>query len=103
MYIPRFRNVVSARRNSCAATATRVYSGRGSWTRGVDSADFGADFRRKSRGPAEWSIYIEIRRDAAVPRQSHLAVGRQTRPLGHAASQHLGDLSRQRGARWRSR
>ena len=49
----------SARRSSCAATATRCTRGRGTWTRGVDSADFGADFKNEITRPGEWSIYTE--------------------------------------------
>jgi len=59
MYIPRFRNVTKREEKFVRGYGYEVYSGRGSWTRGVDSADFGADFKKEITRPGEWSIYIE--------------------------------------------
>jgi choline dehydrogenase-like flavoprotein len=35
------------------------YSGRGTWTRGLGSADFGADFKNEITKPGNWHIYTE--------------------------------------------
>ena len=81
-----------------------VYTSRGTWTRGIDSAEFGADFKNEITRPGRVeSVHGRVWRDAAVPRQPHVAVARQDRRLGHAAHQHVDEISRQRSARWRSR
>jgi choline dehydrogenase-like flavoprotein len=59
MYIPRFRNVTTREEKFKRGYGYEVYSGRGNWTRGVDSAEFGADFKNEITRPGEWSIYIE--------------------------------------------
>jgi choline dehydrogenase-like flavoprotein len=59
MYIPRFRNVTRREEKFVRGYGYEVYSGRGNWTRGVDSADFGADFKNEITRPGEWSVYIE--------------------------------------------
>ncbi len=59
MYIPRFRNVTKREEKFVRGYGYEVYSGRGNWTRGVDSADFGADFKNEITRPGEWSVYIE--------------------------------------------
>jgi choline dehydrogenase-like flavoprotein len=59
MYIPRFRNVTRREEKFTRGYGYEVYSGRGSWTRGVGSADFGADFKNEITRPGEWSVYTE--------------------------------------------
>jgi len=36
-----------------------VYTSRGSWTRGIGSAGFGADFKNEITRPGEWNLYME--------------------------------------------
>ena len=59
MYIPRFRNVTTREEKFKRGYGYEFYSGRGNWTRGVDSADFGADFKNEITRPGEWSVYTE--------------------------------------------
>ncbi len=59
MYIPRFRNVTKKEEKFKRGYGYEVYSGRGNWTRGVGSADFGADFKNEITRPGEWSVYTE--------------------------------------------
>jgi choline dehydrogenase-like flavoprotein len=59
MYIPRFRNVTKREEKFLRGYGYEVYSGRGSWTRGVDTADFGAEFKNQITRPGEWSVFIE--------------------------------------------
>jgi choline dehydrogenase-like flavoprotein len=59
MYIPRFRNVAKREEKFLRGYGYEVYTGRGNWTRGVDSADFGADFKNEITRPGEWSLYTE--------------------------------------------
>jgi choline dehydrogenase-like flavoprotein len=59
MYIPRFRNVTTREEKFKRGYGYEVYSGRGNWTRGVGSADFGADFKNEITRPGQWNIFIE--------------------------------------------
>jgi len=59
MYIPRFRNVTKKEEKFKRGYGYEVYSGRGNWTRGVGSTDFGADFKNEVTRPGNWSVYIE--------------------------------------------
>ena len=59
MYIPRFRNVTTREEKFKRGYGYEVYSGRGSWTRGVGSGDFGADFKNEITRPGPWNVYIE--------------------------------------------
>jgi choline dehydrogenase-like flavoprotein len=59
MYIPRFRNVAKREEKFLRGYGYEVYTGRGNWTRGVDSADFGADFKNEITRPGEWNLYTE--------------------------------------------
>jgi choline dehydrogenase-like flavoprotein len=59
MYIPRFRNVTAREDKFRRGYGYEVYSGRDNWTRGTDSADFGADFKNDITKPGEWSVFIE--------------------------------------------
>jgi choline dehydrogenase-like flavoprotein len=59
MYIPRFRNVTRREEKFTRGYGYEVYTNRGNWTRGVDSAAFGADFKNEITRPGEWSLYME--------------------------------------------
>jgi choline dehydrogenase-like flavoprotein len=59
MYIPRFRNVNRKEAKFVRGYGYEVYTNRGSWTRGVDGADFGADFKKAITRPGEWQLYTE--------------------------------------------
>jgi len=59
MYIPRFRNVATREEKFKRGYGYEFYSGRDNWTRGVGSADFGADFKNEITRPGTWSIYTE--------------------------------------------
>ncbi len=97
MYIPRFRNVTKREEKFKRGYGYEVYTR----PRQLDS-------RRRQRGlrrglqerdhptGAMERVHRRLRRDAAVPRQPHLAVARQARPMGHSAIEYLHELSRQR-------
>jgi choline dehydrogenase-like flavoprotein len=59
MYIPRFRNITQREKKFKRGYGYEVYTARDSWTRGVDSADFGADFKNEITRPGEWNLYTE--------------------------------------------
>ena len=59
MYIPRFRNVTKKEDKFVRGYGYEVYTSRGSWTRGVDGAAFGADFKNEITRPGEWNLYTE--------------------------------------------
>jgi choline dehydrogenase-like flavoprotein len=59
MYIPRFRNVTKKEEKFVRGYGYEVYTSRGSWTRGVDGAAFGADFKNEITRPGEWNLYTE--------------------------------------------
>jgi choline dehydrogenase-like flavoprotein len=59
MYIPRFRNVGRKEDRFLRGYGYEVYSWRNSWTRGVGTADFGADFKTEITRPGDWGIFIE--------------------------------------------
>ena len=59
MYIPRFRNVGKPEAGFKRGYGYEVYTSRGSWTRGIDSAEFGAQFKNEITRPGQWNLYIE--------------------------------------------
>jgi choline dehydrogenase-like flavoprotein len=59
MYIPRFRNVDRKEDKFLRGYGYEVYSWRNTWTRGVGTADFGADFKSEITRPGNWGIFIE--------------------------------------------
>jgi choline dehydrogenase-like flavoprotein len=59
MYIPRFRNVQSREAAFTRGYAYEVYTWRDNWTRGVGSAEFGADFKDAMTRPGQWQLYTE--------------------------------------------
>ena len=83
MYIPRFRNVGKREDKFTRGYGYEVYTSRGSWTRGIGSAEFGADFKNEITRPgAVEPLHGRLRRDAAVPRQPHVAVADKTDSWG---------------------
>jgi len=59
MYIPRFRNVKKREDKFKRGYGYEVYTSRGSWTRGIGSADFGADFKNEITRPGQWNLFME--------------------------------------------
>ena len=59
MYIPRFRNVSRKEQKFKRGYGYEVYTWRGSWSRGVGSADFGAAFKNEITRPGEWGLFME--------------------------------------------
>jgi choline dehydrogenase-like flavoprotein len=59
MYIPRFRNVTTREEKFKRGYGYEFYSGRDSWSRGVGSAEFGADFKNEITRPGQWNIFTE--------------------------------------------
>jgi choline dehydrogenase-like flavoprotein len=59
MYIPRFRIVGKPESGFKRGYGYDVYTNRGCWTRGIVSADFGADFKNEITRPGQWSLYME--------------------------------------------
>jgi choline dehydrogenase-like flavoprotein len=59
MYIPRFRNVDKREEKFIRGYGYEVYTGRDTWTRGIDSAEFGADFKNEITRPGQWNLYTE--------------------------------------------
>ena len=59
MYIPRFRNVGKRDASFTRGYGYEVYTWRNTWTRGIGSADFGADFKNEISRPGEWGLFME--------------------------------------------
>jgi choline dehydrogenase-like flavoprotein len=59
MYIPRFRNVRARDAKFSRGYGYEVYTSRGSWTRGIGSAEFGASFKNEITRPGPWQLYME--------------------------------------------
>ena len=59
MYIPRFRNVTQAEKAFARGYGYEVYTSRGSWTRGLETAQFGAAFKDEITRPGPWQVYME--------------------------------------------
>jgi choline dehydrogenase-like flavoprotein len=59
MYIPRFRNVGKREDKFKRGYGYEVYTSRGSWTRGIGSAEFGADFKNEITRPGQWNLFME--------------------------------------------
>jgi choline dehydrogenase-like flavoprotein len=59
MYIPRFRNVGRKEAKFVRGYGYEVYTNRGTWTRGMGGADFGAAFKNAITRPGEWQLYTE--------------------------------------------
>jgi len=59
MYIPRFRNVDREEQGFKRGYGYEVYTSRGTWTRGLESAEFGAAFKDELTRPGHWQVFIE--------------------------------------------
>lgn len=59
MYIPRFRNVGKREDKFTRGYGYEVYTWRNTWTRGVGTADFGADFKNEITRPGNWGLFME--------------------------------------------
>jgi choline dehydrogenase-like flavoprotein len=59
MYIPRFRNVARREKNFLRGYGYEVYTSRQNWTRGLETAEFGAAFKNELTRPGKWQVYVE--------------------------------------------
>jgi choline dehydrogenase-like flavoprotein len=59
MYIPRFRNVAHREKNFVRGYGYEVYTSRQDWTRGLETAEFGASFKNEITRPGKWQVYME--------------------------------------------
>jgi choline dehydrogenase-like flavoprotein len=82
MYIPRFRNVARQEPGFKRGYGYEVYTSRGSWTRGVDGADFGADFKNQITRPGEWQLYMEGYGETLAYRDNRMWLAKDLDPLG---------------------
>ena len=81
-----------------------VYTNRGNWTRGIDSADFGADFKNEITRPGEWSLFMEGYGETLPYHDNRMWLSPDNRIPGECRRiQRLDELPRQRKAPWRSR
>ncbi len=77
MYIPRFRNVTKTESAFKRGYGYEVYSSRGNWTRGIDGADFGADFKNTITRPGEWNLYMEGYGETLPYHDNHMSISRK--------------------------
>ena len=59
MYIPRFRNTTHREKDFTRGYGYEVYSSRASWTRGLETPEFGAAFKNEIARPGKWQLYME--------------------------------------------
>ncbi len=59
-----------------------VYTNRGTWTRGVDGADFGADFKNEITRPGEWQLYMEGYGETLAYHDNRMWLSKDLDPLG---------------------
>jgi choline dehydrogenase-like flavoprotein len=82
MYIPRFRNVAQRERGFKRGYGYEVYTNRGTWTRGIGSAGFGADFKNSITRPGEWQLFMEGYGETLPYHDNRMWLARDTDPLG---------------------
>jgi choline dehydrogenase-like flavoprotein len=82
MYIPRFRNVKQRETRFKRGYGYEVYTNRGTWTRGIDSAEFGADFKNSITRPGEWQLYMEGYGETLPYHDNRMWLGKDLDPLG---------------------
>jgi choline dehydrogenase-like flavoprotein len=82
MYIPRFRNVGRREPGFSRGYGYEVYTNRGTWTRGIDSADFGADFKNEITRPGQWQLYMEGYGETLPYRDNRMSLAKDLDPLG---------------------
>lgn len=59
MYVPRFRNTTQREQDFARGYGYELYTSRASWTRGLETADFGAAFKNEMTRPGQWQVYME--------------------------------------------
>jgi choline dehydrogenase-like flavoprotein len=59
MYIPRFRNTAQREKDFTRGYGYEVYTSRASWTRGLETPEFGAAFKDEITRPGKWQLYME--------------------------------------------
>jgi choline dehydrogenase-like flavoprotein len=74
MYIPRFRNVGKREDKFMRGYGYEVYTSRGTWTRGIGGADFGADFKNEITRPGEWNLYMEGYGETLAYHDNHISL-----------------------------
>ena len=82
MYIPRFRNVAGREAKFTRGYGYEVYTSRGTWTRGLDSADFGADFKNQITRPGEWNLFMEGYGETLPYHDNRMWLSKELDPLG---------------------
>jgi choline dehydrogenase-like flavoprotein len=82
MYIPRFRNVGRREDKFKRGYGYEVYTSRGSWTRGIDSAEFGADFKNEITRPGQWNLFMEGYGETLPYYDNHMSLAKELDPLG---------------------
>jgi choline dehydrogenase-like flavoprotein len=78
MYIPRFRNVGKREDKFKRGYGYEVYTKRGTWTRGIEGADFGADFKNQITRPGEWSLFMEAYGETLSNRENRMWISPET-------------------------
>jgi choline dehydrogenase-like flavoprotein len=82
MYIPRFRNVGKREPKFARGYGYEVYTWRNTWTRGVGSADFGADFKNEITRPGEWGLFMEGYGETLPYHDNRMWLSNDVDPLG---------------------
>lgn len=82
MYIPRFRNVGKREAAFSRGYGYEVYTSRSTWTRGIDTADFGADFKNEITRPGRWQLYMEGYGETLPYHDNHMALSKDFDALG---------------------
>jgi choline dehydrogenase-like flavoprotein len=82
MYIPRFRNVDRREPKFSRGYGYEVYTWRGSWSRGVGTADFGADFKKQITRPGEWGLFMEGYGETLPYHDNRMWLAKDLDPLG---------------------
>ena len=102
MYIPRFRNVDKREAKFTRGYGYEVYTGRGTWTRGIDSADFGAEFKNQITRPGEWNLFMEGYGETLPYHDNRMWLSKDSDPYGMAKI-HVSMSYRDNDGTWRSR
>jgi choline dehydrogenase-like flavoprotein len=82
MYIPRFRNVGKRDAAFTRGYGYEVYTNRGTWTRGIGTAAFGADFKDEITRPGPWQLYMEGYGETLPYHDNQMALSKELDPLG---------------------
>ncbi len=82
MYIPRFRNVGRNEDKFKRGYGYEVYTWRDTWTRGVGSADFGAEFKNQITRPGQWQLFMEGYGETLPYHDNRMWLAKDLDPLG---------------------